>query len=443
MKRQQINVSDVTPPIVQTNLSDQTIQTDKIKRAKPLKHLSEIVKTDTKKNSKKFRITPMQRNLFIGFISLLIILAFPTYLVISAFTGVPTPPSQIISINKNYFEPLNKPSRIQDSFIFNEILPKPSEPKTKESPINGILLTDSEYNDLMARLPVAVMVNNHALARPQSNISRADIVFETIAESGITRYMPIYWSQNVNKVGPIRSARQYYVELLSPYDALYIHDGYAMSEDPRVSAGANIVAYGIKDMATYGAWREYDGVRVAPHNEYSSPMTTLKRAEDLGWTKFPESFTPWKFKPDATPSERGSFIQADIVFHKNIWNAGLYDVTWDYDETLNAYLRSIGSKEDFDQENDQRITAKVIIVQWVKMVNTGDEKAHIIIDTIGNGDAIIMQDGQKIEATWKKNSRTARTTYSDLEGNPIKFNRGQIWVECLPTNVGTFDIIED
>jgi len=437
MKQQKINVSDITNP------NDMSFSTETAKQILPKRHLSEIIKANNSQKKPKFKITTKQRNIFIGVISLLIVLAFPTYLVISTFTGTPTPPSQIISINKTYFEPLRQPNKIQDFFVFNASLPNPSEPKTKESPINGILLTDSEYNELMTKFPVAAMVNNHALARPQSNISRADIVFETIAESGITRYMPIYWSQNVNKVGPIRSARQYYVEWLSPYDALYIHDGYAISDDPRVAAGANIVAYGIKDLATYGAWREYDGVRVAPHNEYSSPMAALKRAEELDWIDFPENFIPWTFKPDAIPSERGSFIKADIVFHKNIWNAGLYDVTWDYDETLNAYLRSTGRKADVDQENDQRITAKVVIVQWVKMINTGDDKAHIIIDTIGEGDAIIMQDGQKIEATWKKNSRTARTTYSDLEGNPIEFNRGQIWVEALPTNVGTFDIIEN
>jgi hypothetical protein len=428
MKQQKMNISDVSQ--------------EKITKAKPVKHLSEIVNQDKKKNSKKFKITPKQRNIFVGIVSLLIVLAFPTYLVISSFTGEPTPPSQILTINKNYFEASPRRNDLQSSSIFTPSLPNPSEPKTKESPINGILLTDTKYTELMARLPVAAMVNNHALARPQSNISKADVVFETIAESGITRYMPIWWSENVNKVGPIRSARQYYVEWLSPYDALYIHDGYAMSDDPRVAAGANIVAYGIKDISTHGAWREYDGVRVAPHNEYSSPMTSWVRAETLGWGGFPENFTSWTFKPDAVPSERGTYTQGEIVFHKNIRNVGLYDVIWDYDETLNAYLRSVGGKADFDQENDQRITAKVVIVQFVKMINTGDDKGHIIIDTIGEGDAVIMQDGKKIEATWKKNSRTARTTYADLDGNIIEFNRGQIWVEGVPINVGTFDIIE-
>ena len=84
------------------------------------------------------------------------------------------------------------------------------------------------------------MINNHSVARPQSGLNSADLVYETLVESGITRYLAIFWSEAPKKVGPIRSARQYYLEWLSPYDPLFIYDGCASSLDPRVNACGNI-----------------------------------------------------------------------------------------------------------------------------------------------------------------------------------------------------------
>lgn len=395
-------------------------------------------KESAKDKAKKAGLSKKQM-IYIGGGVLGAMLIAGAYMIISAFSSQPVSPSELINLSNPY---LKSPTMVTSLQSFEISMPEPTEPKTHESPINGVLLTEEEYNDLMARLPVAVMVNNHQAARPQSNLSKADIVFETIAESGITRYMPIFWSNTVDKVGPIRSARQYYIEWLSPFDALYIHDGYASSDDPRVNAGGNIVAYGIHDIATYGAWREYDGVRFAPHNEYSSPVTAWERAETLGWTDFPDTFDAWEFKRDAISADRGNVVRADIVFWERIWNGGAYDVAWSYDSTTNSYLRSVGGSPDIDQETDLQIAAKVVILQSVTMTSTYDEKAHVIIDTIGSGDAVILQDGIKINAKWKKTSRTERTQYTDSDGNPIEFNRGLIWVEAVPEDQGSFDIIE-
>lgn len=412
-------------------------------------HLAEIVKTDLKsaaKPAKKVRkplLNPIQRNIVIGIVALIVILAFPAYLIIQAFTGAPTPPSQIITNYKEYFESANIFSIISQKEKFGDktVLTDPSAPRTKSSPINGVLLTDEEYADLTKRLPVAVMINNHVAARPQSSHGRADLVFEAVAESGITRYMAVYWSTDINKVGPIRSARQYYLEWLSPFDAIYLHDGYASSlTDPRVDAGGNMYIYDTKSLATYGAWRENDGVRVAPHNEYTSPMKAWDRAEDLEWGGIPTTLTAWKFKKDLPMEQRGDITEASVVFDSRLNNGGLYDVEWEYDISTNSYLRRIGGKVDIDQETATQVAAKVVIIQQVKMTPTYNEKAHNVIETIGEGEAYILQDGQKITAKWKKNSRVTRTQYFLADGKEVEFNRGLIWVMAVPKDNGSATI---
>ncbi len=319
-------------------------------------------------------------------------------------------------------------------------LPEPSEPRTKINPLNGILMTNTEFMEISDRKPVAVMVNNHAAARPQTNLTSADIVYEALTESGITRYMPVYWQNAVSEVGPIRSLRQYYLEWLSEYDAILIHDGYASSTDPRVDAGGNIWKYGIKSIATQGAWRDH--TRVAPHNEYSSVMNAMNIGETKGWTGLPSGFKPWTFKNDASKDERGNVNEVSVYFHERLSNGGLYDAKWVYDKNTNLFSRYIAGTPDIDLANGQQIQSKVIILQEVNYIATGDDKGHIILETQGSGNATILMDGKAIQGRWKKQSRTDRTVFYDAEDKELSLNRGQIWIMVIGKDVGSFDIIE-
>ncbi len=344
---------------------------------------------------------------------------------------------------------LNTPTNITSEKIqlINTVYPfyriKIGQPKTEESPLNGRLFTKKEMERLKKRRPIAIMVNNHVAARPQSNLPLADIIYETMAEGGITRFMAIYWSNDVNKAGPIRSAREYYIEWLSEYDALYVHDGYAFSDDPRVDARRNLVRFKIKDIANRGAWRVNDGTRFAPHNEYISPIKVWDLAKTYGWDNFPP-ITPWQFKNDSKPEDRGPGKGVKIVFWTGLssWNNHQYDVTWKYDRISNTYKRWSGNRADTDLETGKQLFAKVIIIQKVKMTPTYDHKGHVIIDTIGSGDAYILQDGSIISAKWSKKDRTTRTMFTDEKGNPIRFNRGLIWIEAVPKDQGKITFID-
>ncbi len=295
--------------------------------------------------------------------------------------------------------------------------------------------------ELNTKRPVAVMINNHAEARPQSGLNSADIIYEVLVESGITRYMGIFWSEAPKKVGPIRSARQYYLEWLSPYDPLYIYDGCAKTTDVRTNACGNIYTYDIKNIATIGAWRWNDGTRYAPHNEYSSITNAWEYAEKKNWDSIPDIDT-WQFKPDTDTQDRGERTKVKIAFHKSLPNSGLYDTTWTYDSKTNSYFKQTGNRNDIDQETNAQVYTKNIVIQETAITSAYDNKGRIIVKTIGNGKATYLIDGKITTGEWEKASRTDRTMFYDSEDNEIQFNRGRIWITVISPSLGKFAIIE-
>jgi hypothetical protein len=364
----------------------------------------------------------------------LLILGGSLFFVYQVIYGPRNRPPRLLSIDTNYMMPKNLGSSKYSGFA-DLLLAKPSVPRTEESPINGRLFTKEEMEELKKRRPIAAMISNHIEARPTSNLSQADLVYEALVEGGITRFVAIFWSKEPNKIGPIRSARQYYLEWLSPFDPLFIYDGYALTGDPRTNAGGNISSYGIKSIYTTGAWRVQD--RVAPHNEYSSTTKTWEVAQTRGWEGFPV-IDSWQFKKDSGIDTRSERFKAKITFS----NSDNYNVIWEYNKDSNTYFRTIGNVKDIDMETGQQISAKNVIVQAVKVTGPVDEYNRLIIDTIGTGNAAILQDGQVIHGTWEKTSRTSRTKYYDSNKNEIQFNRGLTWISAVRQIDGNFDIME-
>jgi hypothetical protein len=378
------------------------------------------------------------KNLILPIVAVLTLSGIALFYYFGIYKATPLNPAEVLPFNTNFISSIASAKQ----FVTNlTLLSKPEEPRTEESPLNGVLFTKSEMDILQSRRPVAVMINNHAAARPQSGLNSADIVIEANVESGITRYMAIFWSEAPEKVGPIRSIRQYYLEWLSEYDPIVIHDGCASSDDVRVNACGNIYLYGIKDIGTLGAWRWDDGRRYAPHNEYSSVEYAWEYAKKVDWDSFP-TIESWEFKNDSDISLRGDGETVEVTFHTRLNNGELYDAIWTYDATTNSYFRKVGGQADMDQETSTQVSAKNVVIQEVEMINTGDDKAHIILTTIDEGDAIFLIDGNIEYGTWKKTSRTDRTTYYDSKGDEIEFNRGRIWISVIPHSVGKFDILE-
>ncbi len=330
----------------------------------------------------------------------------------------------------------------------------PSLPKTEICPINGAKFTKIERDIWAKRRPLAVMIENHAESRPQSGLSYADVVYETVAEGGITRFMGIYYcgiaAYNIG-LAPVRSARTYFVDWVSEYDALYNHVGGAGkcnddTVDPRAKALCQIQQYGIKDMDQFSipfptCYRNYDRLDHPVATEHTMVCFSNRLydlAAERGWTNVDEdgvawdkNFEPWNFKEDAVTNERGSTTSISFVH----WDgyAADYGVKWDYDINDNSYKRSNGGQLHIDLETKRQLTAKNVVIQFAKETSGIDIHGHLLYGTIGSGDALIFQDGKVIAGTWKKASRTARTNFYDGAGKEIAFNRGPIWIEVIAT----------
>jgi len=339
----------------------------------------------------------------------------------------------------------------QDHFVID-----PSLPKTEPCPMNGKMYTDIERQIWEKRRPLAVMIENHAESRPQSGLSSADIVYEAVAEGGITRFMGIFYcgvAAEPVSISPVRSARTYFLPWVLEYDALYNHVGGAgrcndPTVDNRAKALCQIDTYKIKDMDQFGisfptCYRNYDRLDHPVATEHTMVCVTDKLygvAEGRGWTNvdvkgvsWDVNFDPWEFKDDAKAADRGASSSASFVAWKGY--ESLYGVRWEYDPASNSYARFNGGVRQTDLETGDALTAKAVIIMFAQETGPVDEHVHLLYNNIGTGEGMLLEDGKVTKITWRKPQRTNRTTFYDAQNKEVVLNRGQIWVEMLP--IGT------
>ncbi|MEK7551033.1 MAG: DUF3048 domain-containing protein [Patescibacteria group bacterium] len=332
-----------------------------------------------------------------------------------------------------------------------------SLPKTQECPLNGVKYSKQQEAWWQKHRPLGVMIENHQEARPQSGLSGADIVYEAIAEGGITRFLSVFYCQDAGVLGPIRSARTYFLDFISEYGdyPLYAHVGGANQPGP-ADAISQIADYGwsgYNDLDQFGASAPTylrDDSRLpdvaTEHQMYSSVSKLLTYAankrklvdvneEGESWD---EKFVQYKFTEDAKASERGTSQSLNLAF----WDNAQYTVDWKYDPKTNDYKRSNGGKPHLDLNNKKQLSAKNIVILLMKESSANDgyeNNVHLLYQTKGSGKAIVLMNGKRTDATWKKANRTARTILTDSSGKEIEFNRGLIWFEIYAAD-GDFSI---
>lgn len=321
----------------------------------------------------------------------------------------------------------------------------PNEPKTETCPLNGSLHTKEAREAWEKRRPLAVMIENHIEARPQSGLSSADVVYEAVAEGGITRFMALYYCNLGDiEVGPVRSARTYFLDWLSEYDGLYAHVGGANSPGPANALG-QIIDYGIKDLNQFSIgfptfWRDYQRLGHPVATEHTMYSTTQKlwavgaqrkwTATDSAGIKWDKNFVSWKFKDDQAGGSGATSIKVPF------WESqGNYLVNWSYDGKCNCYKRKNAGADHLDLDNNQILSPKVVIVQFERETHANDGyegNVHLLYGTKGSGKALIFEDGKVTSVTWNKANRLSRTHYLDGLGVEVNLNKGQIWIETVP-----------
>jgi hypothetical protein len=302
-----------------------------------------------------------------------------------------------------------------------------------ENPITGEFINSNEKPEFLNRKPLGVMINNAVPARPQAGISEADIVYEIVAEGGITRFLAFYLSNLPEKVGPIRSVREYYLTIVKELgDSLLMHIGYSPQALQRISDW-NILSLG---QAGADFYRDDRG-----NPEVATEHTAFANAKDL-YTyaqaiKFntPSEFKVWKFNEEINLSgfETANLIKIDF------WYEGDYSAVFKYDPLTEEYIRYSGVIDNvpqilIDDLNKKEIRVKNLVVQFANEVPiTGDNKGRLDYEMIDSGNALVFRNGIVTKSIWKKNSLEDRTTFYDLNNNEIEFNRGKFWVSVVPS----------
>jgi hypothetical protein len=293
---------------------------------------------------------------------------------------------------------------------------QPSESPAEEKqmfPLTG-LPTEGDIDQRV----VSVMINNHPKARPQSGLHQADIVYEVLAEGDITRFLALYQSELPERVGPVRSAREYYIDLSDGYHALYVCHGWSPEAKTRLEQGNTDYLNGLF----------YDGTlfqrvsfRKAPHNSYITFANIEKGAEQNGyvWT---DDIDPLLFRDDEPSGEQVETVR--ITYSHRAYA----QVEYRYAPEQKGYYRYSGGEQTVDYD-----THEPVVVQNVMIIAA----RHQVIDSYGRrdidftsgGQGYLLQNGVMQPIEWK-NVDGRLLPYRD--GVPVGFVPGKTWINIVP-----------
>jgi len=286
-------------------------------------------------------------------------------------------------------------------------------------------LTGAEVaNETVTTQPVTgIMIENSPDARPQSGLKNSGVVFEAIAEGGITRFLALYQEQKPQLIGPVRSVRLYYVNWVAAFNASVAHIGGSAAALKEVRNGNYRDIDQFFNAKYY--WRATD--RYAPHNVYTSfeKLDALNQAK--GYTT--SSFTGFSRK-DSTAATAPTATSIDVKISGPLFNSH-----YDYDATTNTYNRSQAGAAHIDREDGQ-ISPRVVIIMKVNETTVLEDGYRQNIQAIGSGTAYIFQDGTVQQVTWRKPSATQQITFTDDAGADVALARGQTWITAVPNGSG-------
>lgn len=280
--------------------------------------------------------------------------------------------------------------------------------------------------------PIAVMIDNHNEAWPQAGLQDAYMIYEIIVEGGETRLMALFKGADIEKIGPVRSARHYFIDYVMENDAIYTHFG----QSPQ--AESDIKKYNIdningiaEDGITF--WRVKD--KSAPHNAVTSTEKILESAKKKKYKTTSSEESILDYTAEDVKLEDGEDATTITIPHSN-----LQTVKYVYDEEKQVYERYARKKEQKDWTTGETITTKNIIITFCDNYTLSDteNKGRQGLKNIGTFDGYYITNGKAIKIKCTKNARDEKTVYQDLNGNKIKVNDGNTFVNICPTdaNVG-------
>lgn len=296
--------------------------------------------------------------------------------------------------------------------VKQQTVKKEEKPKTEASNLTGVQI-DPELNK---RSVTGVMIENSLEARPQAGLKDAGVVYEAIAEGGITRFLALFQEGRPDYIGPVRSIRPYYVDWVQAFDAALVHAGGSADGLQKIRSD------GVKDLDQFANGGSFDRVsnRTAPHNLYTSSdkLDALKAAK--GFTE--SNFTGFLRKKEAA-SKTPTAANISIGISSPNFN-----VKYQYSPEKNSYSRTLGGQPHIDERSGEQLAPKVVIAL---VMQQGYSAGYTTYNSLGTGTCYIFQDGEVTEGTWIKANSKDQTTFKDARGEDVKLNPGQTWISVV------------
>lgn len=284
--------------------------------------------------------------------------------------------------------------------------------------------------------PIAVMIDNNTNAWPHSGLEKAYLVYEIIVEGGETRLMALFKGQDVKQIGPIRSSRHYFLDYALENDAIYTHFGWSPQAKSQISSlGVNNINgmyydSGKSKTDTSKFWRQSS--KYAPHNAYTSTEVLLKLAKDQGYKTTSDKESVLNYVTEEVELEDG--INATNISIP--YNGANNVIQYKYDEEKKVYTKYSKDKKQVSEDTGKALTTKNIIITFADNdpLNDGSGKGRQDLHNIGTLNGYYITNGKAIKIKCIKKSRKEQTVYQDLEGNEIKVNDGNTYIQICPLN---------
>ncbi len=315
----------------------------------------------------------------------------------------------------------------------NDWFSKETKDKIKEiiekKPVKKLQVIDLDSKSR----PYAVVIDNVKAARPQVGTKDAYLIYEMIVEGGLTRMLALYKDSNVKQIGPVRSARHYFLDYVLENDAIFVHFGWSPQAENDISKYRIQNLNGLSNPSNM-FWRD-SSLHRAPHNAYTSSANMLKAAGNRKYRTDSTDFKLLNYVIDEFdllnkyPEETETLPATDVRvnYSKSIYSS------FTYNEEKKVYLKSINGASHVDAAKNEQLEFKnIIVVTGVANYTIDSATNRQDIKNIGTGNGYYITNGKAIKITWTKNSRTKKTTYSDINGKEIEINDGKTYINIQP-----------
>lgn len=275
--------------------------------------------------------------------------------------------------------------------------------------------------------PILVTINNHPDARPQSGIAYADVVYEMLAEGQVTRFLALYQSALPSNIGPVRSARSYFIDVAEGLDAFYIAHGYSPEAKSMLTNG---VVDNINGMQYDGTLFKRSSERKAPHNSYIAGENITAAAEKVGASLLYQKKVSYSFYDEQDSVKIGlNANQVEMNYSKD----ATFNSVYTYDKEANTYKRQSANTDTVDHLTGEPVALSNVL--FFEMAHrTIDSEGRRDIDITSGGKAYVVQQGMLREVNWKNKDGLLVAVEDD--GSDVKLVQGKTWIHFVPTSPG-------